>query len=108
MIHYKDEKSDYHQLLSLNKTCKFCPSCELIITKKSEIESYLEEMLTRWGKTTFHAENYLVFGTIDRSVWKAGKQNSLNPQDALKLAAPFKHVWEFKVTSPGWYFDGEK
>src|SRR5437879_10304150 len=60
---------DPKQPLLLNKTCRYCPCCDLLIAHKNE----LDEIITR----TFTVLNpeivgntYLVIGTVDRADWK--------------------------------------
>lgn len=106
MIHYEEKSQNYRQLFSLNKTCKFCPYCELIIGKKSEIESLLQQILTQLGKG-FNPEHYFVFGTMDRKDWKKGQKEHLHPGKVLNLAYRFKDIWDFKIRPAGWYREDE-
>ena len=101
-IHYQEKSANFHQIVSLNKSCKFCPSCELIIAQQSEIESYLQQIIQGFG-FSFNPENYLVFGTMDRKDWKKGQEEVFQSKDALEVISPFKDVWEFEIQPAGWY-----
>jgi hypothetical protein len=87
--------------------CKFCPVCELIIKKKSEIEIYLRELVKSWGMK-FKPGNYFVFGTMEMQDWKQNQQTPIEPSKALEKIASFKDVLDFKIRPAGWYFTGDK
>jgi hypothetical protein len=106
MIHYQEGKKSTPQLLSLNKTCKFCPFCELIITKKPEIESVLKRTLHQLNKD-FKPDAYFIFGTLDKKNWKRIHEEGLSSTEVLKLAQRFKDVWDFEIRPAGWYSDEE-
>ncbi|MFT6149598.1 MAG: hypothetical protein ACJAUH_002292 [Saprospiraceae bacterium] len=106
MIHYKDKKKNFNQLISLNKSCKFCPYCELIIAQKSEIEIYINQIITNIG-LKFNPNNYFVFGTMDRNDWKKSQKEPLNQGKAFDFVAPFKDTWDFEIQPAGWYYEGK-
>ena len=101
-ISYNDEEKKARQLLSLNKSCKFCPDCQLIIAHKSEIDTFVARLVESLG-LRFNADNCFVFGTMDRKHWKKGQQEAMSPASALEIISPFKNVWNFKVRPAGWY-----
>jgi hypothetical protein len=87
------------QLLLLNKKCKYCSSCDLIIAKKEEIESVLALGLNpQLGKN-----DYLVIGTVERKDWLQGNKGSLPPQEIIERMYVFQDVWDFEVIPGGWY-----
>lgn len=90
------------QLLLLNKQCKYCTNCDLIIVKKREIESLMAFSFSQ-SIPTIVGNNYLVMGTVDRQDWKEGNQNSLPPSEIIERMYIFKDVWDFKVIPAGWY-----
>ena len=52
---------------------------------------------------------YLVIGTVEKSVWKKGLEGSGNEiRDMLKHIADFKRVYDLHVEPGGWYRDEEK
>lgn len=58
-------------MVILNKTCRFCSYCDLLIAHRDELEAHLarlfaERALERIGK------DYLVVGTIERRAWRRG------------------------------------
>lgn len=90
------------QLFLLNKQCKYCPSCDLIITKQQEIESLLA-ISFRKSPSEFSKNDYLVMGTLDRKDWVEGNKGRLPPQKIIESMYVFKDVWSFEVIPAGWY-----
>lgn len=97
MIHIKPQ-----QLFLLNKQCKYCANCDLIIAKKQEIES-----LMAFGFNSTNPQivgnDYLVMGTIDRKDWQANNQDSVPPSEIIKGMFIFQDEWNFEVIPAGWY-----
>lgn len=89
-------------LFLLNKSCKYCPDCDLIIAKKQEVES-----LITLGRKPENLEaielEYLVLGTLERADWRASHQGSLAPAEIAERVSLFKDVWNFEVIPAGWY-----
>lgn len=98
----KPRPGDRMQMLSLNKTCRFCPYCELIIVKKEELEEVLRPMFSKMD-IPFSEENYFVMGTMSREDWKKGQKEPMDPRKAIEKMAIFRDVWTFEVRPPGWY-----
>ncbi|MDF5718506.1 MAG: hypothetical protein PUP93_32740 [Rhizonema sp. NSF051] len=90
------------QLLLLNKQCKYCTNCDLIIAKKQELEPLMAVSFSQ-SNPTIIGNNYFVMGTVDRKDWKEGNQNSLPPSEMLERIYIFKDVWNFEVIPAGWY-----
>lgn len=105
MIHYQEKHKNLHRLISLNKSGKFCPHCQLIISQKSELEELLKQLVPQLG-LSFKVDNYFLFGTMDRKDWTRNQQEPLHPKESLKLIHPFKDTWDFEVRPAGWYFEG--
>jgi hypothetical protein len=87
------------QLLLLNKKCKYCPSCDLIIAKKQEIEAFLALGLS----PQISKNDYLVMGTLERQDWVQGNKGSLLPIEIVERMYVFKTIWDFEVRPAGWY-----
>ncbi len=95
------------QLFLLNKQCKYCPSCDLLIAKKQEIESLMAATFIQ-ANPQIIGNNYLVIGTVDRKDWKEGDKNVLSPSSMIERIYVFKDVWNFEVIPAGWYPTSEK
>lgn len=90
------------QLISLNKSCRYCPACDLIIAKKEEVEGLLAAICGQKAPEIIGNE-YFVFGTMDRKDWKNTLAGKISQQEAIKRSYPFKDVWKFEVRPAGWY-----
>jgi hypothetical protein len=87
-------------LLSLNKTCRYCPYCDLLIAHQDELEGLLTAMFEE-RTPEMVGNDYLVVGTVDRPVWKRGTEGDLLPRALLDNLHDFKNVWVFKP-APRW------
>jgi hypothetical protein len=106
MIHYEDKSAGYHQLFSMNKTCRFCPDCQMIIAKKTEVDEWMGNVMNQL-KRRFDPANYFIFGTMDRNDWKAGKTSPPKPAEILDKVLQFKDVVSYEVRPAGWYYDDD-
>lgn len=89
-----------HYFISLNKTCRYCSHCDMIIVKKAKLESLLAGIC---GKLCpeITGNDYTVCGTMDRPVWKLGQRKPLSPAAAIEQMCIFKAVLNFAVHG-GW------
>jgi hypothetical protein len=93
-------------LLSLNKTCRYCPHCDLLIAHQDDVEHFLASFFTE-QKPEVVGNDYLVVGTLEKAAWKRGTQQPLTMQEMLGALHDFKEVVTFKVTG-GWVRDERK
>ena len=105
-IHYQEKSVGFNQLISLNIACKLCPSCELIIAQKSEIEANLSHAIPSFG-LEFNADNYFIFGTLDRKDFRKSQKEPLSQRESLEIVFRFKNIWYFDIKPAGWYFEGK-
>ena len=89
------------QILNLNKACKYCEKCYLIIAKQSEIEALMTACFEN-ERPEIIGNEYLVIGTLDRSDWKESRDRSITSGDVLEKVYPFKAVLNFEPM-PSWY-----
>ena len=82
--------------LNLNKTCKYCPYCGLIIARKEE----LKPMANAYG---VKVEDFFIYGTLPREIFKQYENRAMPYQEFHKMTIPFKNVWNFEVQPTGWY-----
>ena len=90
------------RLFSINKICRYCPNCDLIIVKQLELEGLLAEICEQHAPEIMGNE-YFVFGTMDRKDWKDAQLGTMSQQEAIKRSHPFKDAWNFEVAPAGWY-----
>jgi hypothetical protein len=91
------------QLFALNKTCRYCTRCELIIVKKSELESLMTAGFEQ-RRPEIVGNPYFVFGTLERKDWLETKKTGLSEAEAARRVVVFKDVWSFKLVG-GWVPD---
>jgi hypothetical protein len=85
--------------LALNKTCRYCPYCDLLIAHQDEIEAVMAAMFTV-HKPEIVGNDYLVLGTMDRPEWKRGLTTPLSTQEMVTVLHDFKEVVRFELG--GW------
>ena len=89
-------------MFMLNKTCKFCPYCELIIAKKHELELIIMQFL---GVEHITDKDFTVMGTQDKAIYREGLNKGLIKDIPLKGVSLFKDVWAFEVQQAYWGVD---
>jgi hypothetical protein len=87
-------------MLSLNKTCRYCPHCDLLIAHQDDIEPFLAAFFTSQYPEVV-GNDYLVIGTLEKAAWKRGTQQHLAPQEMLDALHDFKDVVTLRLTG-GW------
>jgi hypothetical protein len=94
---------DPMQLVALNKTCRYCPRCDLLIAHQDEVEGILAALFSERQPEVI-GNDYLVIGTVDRPEWKRGIDTPLMPGEMLKHLHDFKEVLRFEPVG-GWVMD---
>lgn len=92
------------RVLSLNKTCRYCERCELLIAKEAELSYMAGRLLGREAKNP----DYCVVGTMAKEVWKKWAKGGEGIRTQLEGISFFKGAWAFEVKPAGWYFKGVK
>lgn len=91
------------QPVSLNKTCRYCPNCDLLIAHKDEIDQLINSMCFQLFPHLI-GQDYLVVGTIERKTWKEGSTPS---GEIFKSLHDFKKHLEFEPTRYVWVKEDE-
>ena len=91
---------DPKQPLLLNKTCRYCPYCDLLIAHQDELEDALATVFTVLDPEIV-GNKYVIVGTLDRADWKRIDQNNLPFQDTLDALHDFKDEVTFEPAG-GW------
>jgi hypothetical protein len=81
--------------VALNKLCRYCPACDLLIAHQDEVEQELAAIFTRHA-SELAGNNYLVIGTLDRDVWKRGVAEPLAVQEMVEQLHDFVEVLELR------------
>ncbi|HEX8682905.1 MAG TPA: hypothetical protein VF707_11360, partial [Ardenticatenaceae bacterium] len=87
--------------IALNKTCRYCPDCDLLIVHQDEIEHLLATLFASHSPEDI-GNDYLVVGTLDRSKWRQGVKEPLQSPDTIENLHDFKETWEVEVDPGGW------
>jgi len=93
---------DPHQIILLNKKCRHCPKCDLIIAKQSEVESLMIVCLEEINPEVI-GNNYLAMGVVDRKDWKEGNNCKLDSTETLDRMYFFKDMLKFELVPGRWY-----
>jgi hypothetical protein len=87
-------------MMVLNKTCRYCPACDLLIAHKDEIEALLTSCFQRAAPEVV-GNDYLVVGTVDRADWRRGTEGNVTPRNMIEVLHDFKDVVQLKFVG-GW------
>jgi len=95
------------QMFILNKQCKYCVNCDLIITKQSEVEPLLTTGFVEINPDII-GNDYLVMGTLDKKDWRKGDKKEIDSSEAFKRMYVFNDHLDFEIVPAGWYPDEKK
>jgi hypothetical protein len=91
---------DPMQLVALNKTCRYCLRCDLLIAHQDELEAWLAAFFGH-RQPEVVGNSYLVVGTEDRAAWRRGTHTPLTLAEMLGHLHDFVEVVRFEPT-PRW------
>jgi len=94
------------QMFLLNKRCKYCEACDLIIARKSEIEPLMAAAFEE-RRPEILGNEYLVVGTMDRQDWRKTTKGEMKQIDTVDRIRVFEDVWRFEILPGGWYPEGK-
>jgi len=86
--------------LVLNKTCRYCSSCDLLIAHQDEIQDLLAKLFPD-RPAKFSKKDFLPLGTLDRADWKQSQKTPIPVGDLQEYLHDFKKVLEIQSTG-GW------
>lgn len=90
-------------LIALNYTCRYCQDCDLLIAHKHEIEHLLTELFRQYDPGVI-GNNYLIIGTVEKSIWREGLEQPKAIAKMLPQASDFATYYkELRLTRPGYY-----
>jgi hypothetical protein len=81
--------------VAINKSCRYCPACELLIAHQDEVEAELAALFAR-RTPDLVGNGYLILGTLDRDVWKRGVAKPLAIQEMVEQLHDFAEVLELR------------
>ena len=87
--------------VALNKSCRYCPPCDLIIAHQDEIETQLTILFSERDPSKVGNE-YLVMGTLDRAVWRQSRKEPMPIGELFDHLHVFEQVLQFEPEHYGW------
>jgi hypothetical protein len=91
---------DPTQLLVLNKSCRLCDGCDLLIVHRDELEAQLAAAFAQLAPEVV-GNDYLVLGTVDRADWRRGTKGELTVGDLVDHLHDFADVLRLEP-APRW------
>ena len=95
-----------YQIFFLNKNCKYCTDCDLIIVKQSKIETLMACQFEEVNPSVV-GNKYLVFGTLSRGDWQKYSKTQTYPSKVIDSVYLFKDVLNFELVHGGWFKSDE-
>lgn len=87
-------------MIVVNKTCRFCTGCQLLIAHQDHLEVNLAAFFEKHASDVV-GNDYLVIGTVDRPDWKLGMHTPTSANEMIDHLHDFKDVLYFEM-SPRW------
>jgi hypothetical protein len=91
-------------IIAVNRTCRYCPGCDLLIAHQDEIEANLAALFEMRAPEVI-GNDYLVVGTLDRPDWKRGITGTMTIGETIEALHDFEDVVRFEPP-PGWIRTG--
>jgi hypothetical protein len=88
-------------LLTLSKTCRYCPRCEFIIAHQDDLEHYMTETFSE-SYSEIIGNDYFVVGTVEAKVWREGMVEPLKIEKLLDHTADIKDRMVLHYEQRGW------
>jgi len=88
-------------LLTLGKTCRYCPKCEFIIAHQNDLEHYMTEIFAESHPEVL-GNDYFVVGTVETKVWREGMVKPLKIEKLLEHTADIKDRMVLHYEQRGW------
>ncbi|HZS00493.1 MAG TPA: hypothetical protein VFE37_17390 [Chloroflexota bacterium] len=84
----------------LNKVCRLCESCNLLIVKQAELESLMAYTAEQHDPSVI-GNDYLLVGTLDRADGRLTMTGGLTGEQLMDRVHLFRE--ELQFDPPGWY-----
>ena len=94
-------------LLTLGKTCRYCPKCEFIIAHQDDLEHYMTEAFSE-SYPEIIGNDYFVVGTVETKVWREGMVEPLKIEKLLEHTADIKDRMVLHYEQRGWAPPGQE
>lgn len=91
---------DPGQIMTLNKVCRLCVPCDLLIVHQDELEAFMAAYFGD-NQPEIVGNRYLVIGTQSRADWLRGMRTPLAPSEAFDHLHDFRDFVTFEA-APRW------
>lgn len=88
---------DPHYPVNLNYTCRYCPTCDILIAHRDEIEECLYNLFSERVPEVI-GNDYTVMGTTEHAYWREGLTQPHLLPEALKNLHGFREYLNFERT----------
>ena len=88
--------------LILNKRCRYCPDCDLLIVHQDELEHWLAVSFQE-RMPEIIGNDYFVLGTVDKATWRKQQKESIPMGELAAYLHDFKDHLQISYSPPGWY-----
>jgi len=86
-------------MVVLNKTCRYCPNCGLLIAHQDQIDEQLAHAFAH--SASGELNDYVVVGTLERKDWRRGMTQPLSDAEMLAALHDFRDHLQFEP-APRW------
>jgi len=90
------------QIVILNKKCRYCAGCDLIIARQSELETLMVACLEEKNPAIIGNE-YLTMGVVERKDWREASKGKTDTNETLNRMYVFKDVLDFELMPLEWH-----
>jgi hypothetical protein len=88
-------------LLTLGKTCRYCPKCEFIIAHQDDLEHVMAETFSK-SQPDVIGNQYFVIGTVEKKAWQEGMIQPMKLEDIRDHTADIKAYMALGYEPGGW------
>jgi hypothetical protein len=92
------------QPLAINKTCRYCPDCDLLIAHQNKLEGLMAYMCQQVNPKLL-GNDYLVLGTMDRKHRQQIMAGKFQMSQMIQYLHDFKEYVQFEPTRYIWTQD---
>ncbi|MBL6983508.1 MAG: hypothetical protein ISR58_20195 [Anaerolineales bacterium] len=94
------------QPVMLNKHCRYCPDCDLLIAHQNELEHLLVLTFQQRAPEVM-GNDYLVLGTVDKDTWRKQQKEPIPVGQLPEHLHDFREVLKLNYAPAGWYPDDQ-
>lgn len=86
----------------LNKKCRYCPDCNILIAHQDELEQLLVYTFQEHAPEVIGNE-YLILGTVDKATWRKQQKEPIPVDQLLGYIHSFKEYLNIQHSPGGWH-----